>query len=412
MEHGAFALCTYGSEVRTPLPSFPSAFCFAQASNVRTVDEIWGYLKVFLATTYAMSNAIIDATTFDDVHPDSCLAQKGVCTSGIWRNFSASFEEKHTPDGRRHNMVFSKKTASEDSSRGLLFSEMEFTRSTISVLSPLVFQTYGSWEPCSTIGKLYNEQLNQTTFKSGPVGRAETFDVRYAGWHTGSPVGAVCVDRNNPNPPEKTFSFYDWEHNRTKLDLAKEDLARGTEQAYTLLQPGHFPKANILGVDYLYEFVDSIGKMQAANFLDARTREVSIATVLFTAQPEAYADIATLLIVTFTHGQYGKLVGVPAVYNVSQTSDSWYYLVGVAIFSCVAYFVSSVFSALAMLRSGASWWQPRMWQFDIVLSLGSLGYLQALLLTDRLPPHCFDTENGFMAKAFQKATEEGTCMQE
>ena len=48
-----------------------------------------------------------------------------------------------------------------------------------------------------------------------------------------------------------------------------------------------------------------------------------------------------------------------------------------------------------------------MWQFDLCLSVCSLAYLIALLLTDLLPPHIFDSNDGLIKKAFDKASEQG-----
>ena len=41
-----------------------------------------------------------------------------------------------------------------------------------------------------------------------------------------------------------------------------------------------------------------------------------------------------------------------------------------------------------------------MWHFDLALSLASAAYLVALLLTDVLPPHSFDLDDGFIKEAF------------
>ena len=107
----------------------------------------------------------------------------------------------------------------------------------------------------------------------------------------------------------------------------------------------------------IYEFVTGVDVLKATSLLDAQTSEVTIATLLFTPQPESYPDVATLLKVTFTHGQYGDFVGTPSLYSVTQTMPEWYRLCALAILSSVLYLSSSVYSACVVLRSGVAWYK-------------------------------------------------------
>ena len=76
-------------------------------------------------------------------------------------------------------------------------------------------------------------------------------------------------------------------------------------------------------------------ELKAIGFLDARTSEVTITTVLFTPQPASYPDIMTLLKVTFHLSQYGGITSEITVDSVAETQDSWKLLWGVSILSSV-----------------------------------------------------------------------------
>ena len=178
-----------------------------------------------------------------------------------------------------------------------------------------------------------------------------------------------------------------------------------TTDAYTELKSAAFPRAKLLGQEVVYQFVTDVDDLKATSFLDARSSEIVITTLFFTPQPAEYPDIATLLQISFTRNQFGAVMGKPETFSVSQTADSWYLLCGFAIFGSVVYLGSSVYSAKVILRSGLPWWQPRLRQFDVVLSVCSIVYLIALLLTDVLPPLCFDPETGLFAEAFAKKSE-------
>ena len=65
------------------------------------------------------------------------------------------------------------------------------------------------------------------------------------------------------------------------------------------------------GEDVIYKFVTTVEVLQATAFLDARTNEVTIATLLFTPQPESYPDIATLLKVA--NMNYSPMLRYPAM---------------------------------------------------------------------------------------------------
>ena len=144
-------------------------FSWDQARSARSMADVYAYFDAFISATYGMSNAIIDATTFDSLPPKGCLAGDDRCFSPPWRMFSDSnFSNMTSAEAianSPHTLVFNKRIVTEFAAPQVLFSEAAFTASTISVLTPLVFQEMGSWAECSLLGKFYNDEINKTKFK-------------------------------------------------------------------------------------------------------------------------------------------------------------------------------------------------------------------------------------------------------
>ena len=183
-------------------------FVFSQARNARTQGDVYEYFDSFIRMTYKMSNAIIDATTFDTIGPRECIHGKHVCQSSIWKLFldnnNVSHEHGHQVADKCTDtpctLVFNKRTFTEHAPPQLLFSEAEFTGSTITFLTPLVIQKHGQWVECSRMGKFYNKEINKTKFNyqydfQQRDGSEAKFEIRYAGWQMGASVGANCIDR-------------------------------------------------------------------------------------------------------------------------------------------------------------------------------------------------------------------------
>ena len=238
-------------------------FVFSQARNARTQGDVYEYFDSFIRMTYKMSNAIIDATTFDTIGPRECIHGKHVCQSSIWKLFldnnNVSHEHGHQVADKCTDtpctLVFNKRTFTEHAPPQLLFSEAEFTGSTITFLTPVVIQKHGQWVECSRMGKFYNNEINKTKFNyqydfQQRDGSEAKFEINYAGWHMGGSVGANCVDRKQRST-DKTHKYWKLPGSAgdPRRKIAKDLLETGSKEAYEILRDQKFKTGKFLGSD-------------------------------------------------------------------------------------------------------------------------------------------------------------------
>ena len=73
-------------------------------------------------------------------------------------------------------------------------------------------------------------------------------------------------------------------------------------------------------------------------------RQVSVATLFVTPQPEGHPDAVTILRVTFTQSQYGRMRPEYMLQSITQTPSNWFLSWGLAVFGAVLYFASTIAS--------------------------------------------------------------------
>eukprot|EP00929_Paragymnodinium_shiwhaense_P075942 TRINITY_DN3891_c0_g2_i1.p1 TRINITY_DN3891_c0_g2~~TRINITY_DN3891_c0_g2_i1.p1 ORF type:complete len:555 (+),score=82.41 TRINITY_DN3891_c0_g2_i1:173-1837(+) len=126
-------------------------------------------------------------------------------------------------------------------------------------------------------------------------------------------------------------------------------------------------------------------------FLTMETTKITVAVMVVTPQPEEYSDVQTLVRISWTIDQGGTVLGAAQIQSTSQTTDQWYYTVGLTVFLSFCHMGAAFLDMYDSFVSTEGTRQTRRHQreqaaVDIVIALGACAVVLTNLILEIQPP--------------------------
>eukprot|EP00929_Paragymnodinium_shiwhaense_P075949 TRINITY_DN3891_c0_g7_i1.p1 TRINITY_DN3891_c0_g7~~TRINITY_DN3891_c0_g7_i1.p1 ORF type:complete len:1236 (+),score=228.38 TRINITY_DN3891_c0_g7_i1:69-3776(+) len=126
-------------------------------------------------------------------------------------------------------------------------------------------------------------------------------------------------------------------------------------------------------------------------FLTLETTSFTVSVMVVTPQPEEYADVQTLVRVKWEIDQGGTVTGSASIQSTSQTTDEWYYTVGITVCLSLLHMSIAVYdfydSLVNVEESRLTLrWKREQATVDLLIGLGTCAVVITNMVLEILPP--------------------------